>query len=444
MKNEFFKQIKELRKFLILWGSQSLSSLGSSMTAYALLIWVYEQSHSALGVSLLAVCTYLPSILLSFFAGAFVDRHNKKKIILVCDSVSILCTTVVILLVSQGMLQVWHIYLINMLGSTMAAFQTPANTVVISGIVPQKHYMKIGGLQSISGSVIGILTPALATALITFFGLPLVFIVDIATFLFAFITLLFFIDIPKALHPTMNTEQKSSYLMDCKEGFLFLKNHSALLKLILYFTAINTVAYIGGGGITTTVAAMILSRVSNGKVILGYFSTAVALGTLLGGIIVTFMNQPKSKVAVIFLSCSVSFFICDLSLGLFHNPVVWIVANFIGNLPLALLNANMSVIMRTRVPLQLQGRVFSARDTLQYCTIPLGYLFGGVLADYIFEPMMQANTFLQDIFAPLVGMGDGSGIAVMFLFTGITGTIISISGLFDKKMRTLDDNNYNL
>lgn len=442
MKNEFFNQIQELRKFLILWSSQSLSSLGSSMTAYALLIWVYEQNHSALGVSLLAVCTYLPSILLSFFAGAYVDRHNKKKIMLVCDSISILGTVILFLLVSQGMLQVWHIYLINMLGSTMGAFQTPANTVVISGIVPQKHYIKISGLQSISSSVIGILTPALATTLITFFGIKLVFIVDIATFLFAFISLLFFIDIPKALHPTVNADRKSSYLQDCREGFLFLKNHTALLQLILYFTAINIVAYIGGGGITTTVAAMILSRISNGKVILGYFSTAVAFGTLLGGIIVTFMKQLKDKVAVIFLICGVSFFICDLSLGLSRNPLIWIVANFLGSLPLAFLNANMSVIMRTRVPLQLQGRVFSARDTLQYCTIPLGYLFGGVFADYIFEPMMRSNTLLQDIFTPLVGKGDGSGIAVMFLFTAITGTIISLRGYQNKKIRTLGDNNY--
>jgi MFS family permease len=246
MINNFFNQIKELRKFLILWSSQGLSALGSSMTSYALLIWVYKQNHSTLGVSLLAVCTYLPSILLSFFAGTFADRHNKKIIMLVSDSVSVLGTIIIFLLVSQGRLQIWHIYLINMLSSTMGAFQTPANTVVISGIVPQKHYMKIGGLQSISSSIIGILTPALCTALISFFGIKLIFLIDIATFLFAFFSLLFFIDIPIALHSTASTSQKSSYLQDCREGFLFLKKHTALLQFILYFTTINMVAYIGG------------------------------------------------------------------------------------------------------------------------------------------------------------------------------------------------------
>jgi DHA3 family macrolide efflux protein-like MFS transporter len=98
--------------------------------------------------------------------------------------------------------------------------------------------------------------------------------------------------------------------------------------------------------------------------------------------------------------------------------------------------------MRTKVPLQLQGRVFFARDTLQYCTIPLRYLLGGFLADYVFEPMIRSDTPLQHFFAALVGEGSGSGIATMFLFTGTLGTIISLCGLSNKKLRTLNDTDY--
>lgn len=440
MKKDIFHQIKELKDFLILWGSQSFSSLGSSMTSYALLIWVYQQSNSTLGVSLLAVCTYLPSILLSFFAGTFADRHNRKKIMLLCDSIAAIGTISIFLLISQGRLEVWHIYLINMLNSIMNAFQTPAHTVTVSELVPCKHYLKIGGLQSISGSAVGILTPALATTLMTFFGVNIILIVDLGSFLIAFLALLFCINLSVSPDRTKGGHGGSSFLHDCKEGFLFLKNHSAILQLILYFTAINLVAYIGGGGITTTVAAMILSRVpEQGNLVLGVFSSAVGLGTLLGGILVTLMKPPKRRVAVIFISCAVSFFICDLALGLSQNPVIWIAANFIGNLPLAFLSANQSVILRTTIPVEMQGRVFSARDTLQYCTIPLGYLFGGLLADYVFEPLMSGNTALKQFLTILVGEGAGSGIAVMFIFTGMIGTIISISALYNKTLWTLDE-----
>lgn len=439
MNRKFFNQMKELQNFLILWISQSFSTLGSSMTNYALLIWVYQQKHSTMGVALLAVCTYLPSVLLSFLAGTFVDRHNKKRIILICDSIAAIGTISIIILMSINKLEVWNIYLINILISVMNAFQMPADTVLVSSIVPQRYYLRIGGLQSISTSVVGIITPALATALMTIVGINIIFIIDIGTFIFAFVSLLYFIKIPYNICKAINKEDKKSYLKDCKEGFKFLVNNKSILYLILFFTAINFVAFIGGGGITTTVTAMILSRAADGQVVLGTFSTAVAMGTLVGGVIVTFMKPPKSKVAVMFIGCGVSFLLCDLSLGLSQNPIVWIIFNFLGNLPLSLLNANLSVVMRTTVPIEMQGRVFSARDTMQYCTIPLGYLLGGILADYIFEPFMAGSSVMKHVFMPIVGDGNGSGIALMFIFTGITGMIISLFGLMNKEIRALDE-----
>jgi Bacterial protein of unknown function (DUF894). len=439
MYRKYLNQIKELQNFLILWISQSFSTLGSSMTSYAILIWVYQQKHSTMGVALLAVCTYLPSVLLSFLAGTFVDRHNKKKIILICDTIAAIGTISIFILMAINKLEVWNIYFINVLISVMNAFQTPADTVLVSGIVPQKYYLRIGGLQSISSSVVGIITPALATTLMTFVGINMIFIIDIGTFLFAFVSLLYFIEIPDHFCKTISIEHKKSYLQDCKEGFIFLKNHRAILQLILFFTVINLFAFIGGGGITSTVTAMILTRIPDGQVVLGAFSTAVAIGTLVGGVIVTFMKPSKNKIVVIFISCGVSFLFCDLSLGLSRNPAVWIVFNFLGNLPLSLLNANMMFIMRTTIPIEMQGRVFSARDTMQYCTLPLGYLLGGILADYIFEPFMSGNSVMKHVFMPIVGDGDGSGIALMFIFTGITGTIISLFGLMNKEIRAIDE-----
>lgn len=431
-------EIKELKKFLLLWGSQSLSTLGSSMTSYVLLLWVYRQKHSTMSVAMLAVCTYLPPIILGFFAGAFVDRNDKKKIMLICDSIASIGTITVFLLMTLGRLEVPYIYFINLLISSMNAFQTPADAVVASKIVPQKHYMRIGGLQSISNSAIGILTPALATSLVTFVGISVIFIIDILTFIIAVISLLFLIEIPDSLRVSRDIESKELYLKDCKEGFLFLFNHKAILQLILYFTAINLVAYIGGGGITTTVAAMILSRVPDGEFVLGVFSSAVGLGTLLGGFLVTLMKEPKRKTAVIFIGCGVSFFLCDISLGIFQSPILWIIFNFVGNLPISFMSSNQDVILRTAVPIKMQGRVFSARNTFQYCTIPLGYLLGGVFADYVFEPIMRGDSFLKHFFAKIVGQGSGSGIALMFIFTGIIGTVISILGFRNKNIRALD------
>lgn len=86
------KVLKELKSFLILWLTQAFSSLGSSMTSFALVIWLYQDSGSALTTALLTVCSYAPYVVMSIFAGAISDRWNKKLVMLVCDSFAAVCT----------------------------------------------------------------------------------------------------------------------------------------------------------------------------------------------------------------------------------------------------------------------------------------------------------------------------------------------------------------
>ena len=105
------------------------------------------------------------------------------------------------------------------------------------------------------------------------------------------------------------------------------------------------------------------------------------------------------------------------------------------------MNANLDTVMRTHVPIEMQGRVFSAKDTLQNCTIPLGLFLGGVLADYVFEPFMATDSSLQRIFCSLFGSGSGAGIAVMFFCVGILGFVISLTRLRKPLYKGLDKEN---
>ena len=72
-------KIYPLKNFLILWSTQSISQLGSSITAFALTLWLYEQTGSALSTAALTICSYAPYVLMSIFAGALTDRFDKKK-----------------------------------------------------------------------------------------------------------------------------------------------------------------------------------------------------------------------------------------------------------------------------------------------------------------------------------------------------------------------------
>ena len=76
------------KRYIIFWLSQALSQLGSSMTGFALILWAYTQNSSAMTVSLMSFFNYMPYIIVSLFAGTFVDNHSKKKIMLISDSIA--------------------------------------------------------------------------------------------------------------------------------------------------------------------------------------------------------------------------------------------------------------------------------------------------------------------------------------------------------------------
>lgn len=427
------KKRHELQPFLTLWGSQSVSSLGSAMTKYALIIWAYQQLGTASSITMLSVCSFLPSILFCFIAGALTDRWDKKKVMLISDTVAAIGTLIICILYGTASLRIWHLYVINFLLSFMDAFQRPAAYVAESLIIPKKHYVRASGLQGFSNSLVMILSPALATAVLSFLGMQAVFIIDLVSFAVAFFTLLLLIEIPAI---RVNAEEKKESIKESiSAGLNFLRQHAALFRIILFFSFINLLASLAGNAI---MPAMILARTGNDKVILGMVSSAIGIGTLVGSILVTLAKPAKSRTKVIFSTCAVSFLLCDILWGLGRTPFLWVFAAFTGNLPLPFLTANLTTIMRTKVPLEMQGRVFSTRDTFQFITIPIGLFLGGVLADHVFEPFMLTRSPVQQLLSHLVGAEKGSGMALIFLITGIVGFTASLIGLWDKRYRELD------
>ena len=190
-------KIKQLIPYLLLWGTQALSALGSGMTSYALVLWLYLRSGSALGTALLSVCSYAPYVIMSIFAGALSDQWNKKCTMLVCDLLAALSTVIVFLLIKADALNAWHLYILNALNGLMNTIQQPASEVATTLLIPKNYYQKTSGLRSFSQSLNSILTPILATALFAFAGIDAVIAIDLITFAFAFLTLLLLIQIPE-------------------------------------------------------------------------------------------------------------------------------------------------------------------------------------------------------------------------------------------------------
>jgi MFS family permease len=431
MQNSIKNFIRELRTFLILWVTQSFSELGSAMTNFALVIWSYQQQGSALTTSLLTVCSYAPYVLLSIFAGTLSDRWNKKLTMLISDSFAALCTVSVLVLLTTGRLRAWHLYGINALNGLMNTIQQPASDVAVSLLAPQKYYQKVGGLRSFSNSLVTVLTPVFATALLSFTSLPVVLLFDLFTFSVAFVALLFFIRIPRF---TEKNQKEETVLQSAKSGLRYLKGNRGILDLILLLAVINFTASI----FNAALPAMMLSRKGGGELALGMVNTVTGLATILGSVLATAVPAPKSRVRVILNSLLFSMSTEDFILAFGRSTPVWCFGAVLGWIFIPIMNANMDVLFRSRIPIEIQGRVYSARNTLQFFTIPLGYLCGGVLVDRVFEPFMAAQT-AGSPWVLLFGAGKGSGAALLFLVIGVCGSLSCLPFRADKNIWALEE-----
>ena len=421
------KTLKELKLFIILWLTQSFSSLGSAMTNFALVIWLYQDSGSALTTALLSVCSYAPYVLMSIFAGAISDKWNKKAVMLVCDSFAAVCTIIMLVLLKTDTLAVWHLYVLNALNGLMNSVQSPASDVAVTLLTPEKHYQKTSGLRSFSNSLVSILTSAFAAALLSFAGIEAVIAFDLITFSAAFIVLLFFIRIPEA---AQKSENKETLLQSAKSGLVYLKSNQGILWLILFLSAINLIASIH----SSALPALILSK--SNKTALGIVNSFTGIATLLGSIIATFLPKPKSRIKMICNCLLIAMSTENFLLALGNSTLVWCIGTVLGWIFIPLMSANYDVIFRSNVPKEMQGRVYSVRNTLQFFTIPVGYFLGGLLVDDVFEPFMKniKITPLIDIF----GLGKGSGAALLFFIIGIAGVIVCLFFQNVKKLKELE------
>ena len=423
--------LKALRSFLLLWGSQTVSELGTAMVNYALVIWVYQQNGTASSISLLTLSSFMPTILFRFIGGALADRFDKKHIMLLSDLVAAMGTLTILVLHSLSALQIWHLYVINALLSCMNAVQVPASFAACSLIVPKEHYTRVGGLQGISGAAVSILAPALGGAILAFGGMRTVLLIDLVSFGIAFATLLLFIRIPLLEKKSADGEQ-SSFWAECAEGLRYLKGDRAILHITLFMAAVNFLAKLGNDGM---LAPFVLARTGNDEQILGLVQSSVSVGLLVGSTLLTVLKPAKDKATLAFVSCTF-IYIGVIVQSLTVRPWLWCAVSVGTYVAAVIMNANLTTVMRERVPVELHGRVFSAKDTLQNCTIPLGLFLGGMFADYVFEPMMQSDSAVQQLLSPLFGTGSGAGIAVQFFLVGLLGVVLCLSQL---KRRVYDD-----
>ncbi len=420
--------------FSIVWFGQVISLLGSGMTAFALTIWAWEITGQATALALVGFFSFGPTVLLSPVAGALVDRWNRKLVMMLSDLAAGLMSVVVLLLYATGHLQIWHLYVTGAFAGAFQAFQFPAYSAAVTMMLPKEQYTRASGMLSLAESASNILAPIGAGILLGLIGITGVLAIDIVTFLFA-IGALLAVHIPQPETTAAGREGRGSLWKESFYGFRYILDRPSLLGLQLVFLAINLSATFG----FTVLAPMVLARTGNDELVLGSVQSAMGVGGVVGGVLLSVWGGPTRRVHGVLLGMAASSLLGALVLGLGRGLSTWAVGAFFSLFFLPIINGSNQAIWQAKVAPDVQGRVFATRRLIAQISAPVAMLLAGPMADYLFEPVMASGGTLTSAFSGLVGVGPGAGMALMLVITGILGTLVGLGGYAIPAVRDAED-----
>lgn len=415
-----------MKAFTIVWLGQVVSFIGTGITRFALTIWAWDMTGQATALALVGFFSFAPIVLLSPFAGALVDRWNRKFVMMISDLGAGVSTIAILILYATGNLEVWHLYAAGAFTGVFESFQFPAYSAAVTMMVPKKQYARASGMMSLAEAGSGIFAPMLAGAIIGLaggidLGMSIILLLDISTFLVAIFALLV-VRIPNPPRTASGAEGQGSLWQEAAYGFKYIFRRPSLLGLQLVFFTINLTATFA----IIVMAPMILARTGNNAAILGAVQSTSAVGGVIGALLLSVWGGPKNKVLGVVGGMLFSSLFGLTLLGLGQTVVVWLVAAFLATLFIPILNGSNQAIWQAKVAPDVQGRVFSARRLIAQITAPVAMLAAGPLADYVFEPALLPGGALVPLFSGVVGVGPGAGMSLMIVLAGLMGVFASV------------------
>jgi hypothetical protein len=419
--------------FTLVWLGQIVSVLATNMTTFALTIWVFEETGSATALGLVQVFFITPFLLITPFAGVMVDRHNRKIMMMVSDLAAGLATIAILVLQALGVLEVWHLYAAAIFQGLGNAFQWPAFSATISTMLPKEQYGRANGMMSLVQAGPGVIAPMMAGALLPFIGLTGILSLDVITFVLA-IFVLFLVYIPQPLRSVEGEQGQGHILQEAVFGFRYIFARPSLLGLQLVFFFGNLCMGIA----FTAISPMVLLRTGNDSVSLGAVLSAGALGGVVGGVVMSLWGGFKKRVHGVLAGWIISSLFFSLA-GVGDWLPLWVAAMALTSLFGPLIDGSNQAIWQSKVPPDLQGRVFSARLLIAWITNPISPLIAGLTGDYLLEPAMRVSSgILPSIFGWLTPPGPGAGMGLLVFLSCFGGVIAGVAGYLSPHTRNAE------
>jgi DHA3 family macrolide efflux protein-like MFS transporter len=402
-----------LRPFLTVWVGQAVSQFGNAVVQFATIWWLAALTNSATMLTYASIVSALPYIILAPWAGALVDRWDRRIVMIISDgSIGLFSAGLAVLFMLHVAIP-WHLFLVLFLRSVGGVFLWPAMAASVPLMVPKDHLGRIAGMNQTLLGVMQIVAPPAAAFLLLLLPMQDILLVDACTAALGILPL-FFITIPQPASIAQIGDVKSKFgslQQDVRAG----------IRYVWRWPGLRTVLVLGG-----LVYFIMSPTVSLGPILvrgffklgakeLGIMQAAMGIGIVLGGLILSVWGGTKKKVYTIaggVLGIGVGTTLIGLTPPWFFYLAVG--GAFLSGAMVAAANAPLTAIIQSCVDPRIQGRVLTVFNSMISVISPLGLAIAGPLSDLF-------------------------GVHIWYLVAGIACLVMGILAFFLRSVRNLEE-----
>ncbi|PEE24843.1 MFS transporter [Bacillus toyonensis] len=352
--------------------AQTISLFGSSLVQYAIIWYITLTTSSGAMLTISTVCGFLPQIAISLFAGVWIDRYDRKKMIMLSDGIIAIATLILAILFLTGYKSIWMLFIVLLIRSAGTGVQTPAVNALIPQIVPKDYLMKVNGINSSITSLIMFLSPAVSAVILSVTSIETTVFIDVITAIIG-ISIMFIIQVEG--HANVGVKQKSN-LQGIKEGFAYLKENVCmkrlLVLLIIIMILISPAAFLTPLMVTRSFGAEMWRLTAS--------EMTFSAGAAAGGVLIAAWGGFRNRMHTTALACAL-YGLLMVGLGIAPVFIMYLVFNFLIGITMPCFNTPVTVLLQEKVDPVMHGRMFSLVQIANSCALPLGMIIFGPLAD---------------------------------------------------------------
>ena len=358
------------KQFAIIYAGQAFSLLGSAAVQFAVIWWLTVQTGSAITLTVASIISFLPNLLLGPFAGVWIDRYNRGKVMIAADGLVALSSVILgAAFLIMDIPPVWFIYTVLFLRGLGNTFHSPAIQSAIPLLVPAEMLTKAGGWGNLVSSISNMLGPVLGAALMGVFSIASIMLVDISGAIFAIVCLLF-VKIPDV----PQSAEKPNFCEDFRQGISAMKKNKPLMAVLPSYL-LATIIYMPLGALFPLfVYNYFGGNAWHNSVVEFVFASGLLVSSLIMGV----WGGLRKRFLMISLAIGLQGTDILVS-GALPQSGLWafVVCAFFMAAAGTIFNVPYMAYIQESTPPEVMGKVFSLLMTAMTVAMPIGLLVAG-------------------------------------------------------------------